>query len=590
MKRLSLRLTVCVTALALSCAPLMTARAESRKPLFSRLNPKSWFKKSDEPDGKMKTVDEPAKGPAGSATSSVRPHLKNEDPFVIPPTNSANSPATVEKSKTPAVDRSAPQLAPSIADRPGTAKVTSNDFEEFGRDRKPAATKTAEPKTKNRSTASTSSGNQFEEGFDEDFAALVNKAKSEAPKLPEPAAKVRDVAQSAPRLDRSLLPDLPESEPAAAIRSSSREKVSEFEKFVAEREGKVESEAAEFESFGRSKAAAAEAAVAKPTPVAQSVSKPKRMLLDPEEESSDQIETHVSREPSEVIAESRRELKNSSLLRNQLAAEAGDEPVEKPAPTKLAQTSISTDRSREKLLAPAPNLARSLPNTATEARTVTRPESRPVVAAREELPLIVPNDQVPDRRLYVANQTFRTASAETVTTAPSREPLPSVGSIEVPSSNLAARSNSGPVDIAPRAAANKAPGQAVADNNRVRQLSHEDQNPVELRYPVLSIGASPAAESEASSNSPLLFPPSGIHGEAADGMKRSETSIRESAPPIDWPDADEAQPVAAKKSGALMMVLAIVGAALGLGVVLRRKAAIATTSGTAVGDSPEMGS
>ena len=52
----------------------------------------------------------------------------------------------------------------------------------------------------------------------------------------------------------------------------------------------------------------------------------------------------------------------------------------------------------------------------------------------------------------------------------------------------------------------------------------------------------------------------------------------------------EAQPVAAKKSGALMMVLAIVGAALGLGVVLRRKAAIATTSGTAVGDSPEMGS
>ncbi len=581
MKRLSLRLTVCVTALALTCAPLMTVRAESRKPLFSRLNPKSWFKKSDEPDGKMKTVDEPTKGPAGAATSSVRSHLKNEDPFVIPPTNSANSPATVDKSRTPAVDRSAPQLAPSIADRPGTAKVTSNDFEEFGRDRKPTSSKTSEAQPKNRSTAASSGGNQFEDGFDEDFAAIVNKAKADAPKLPDPAAKARDVAQSAPRLDRSLLPDLPEREPATETRSRS-ERVSEFERFVSEREGKVQSEAAEFESFGRSSATAEEPAAAEPTPPARTVAKAKRLLLDPEDESPQEVEKHVSREPSEVIAESRRELKSSSLLRNQLAAETGDERTEKPAPTKLSQLTVSADRSRDKVVAPAPNLARSRSNAATE--------SRPVVVAREELPLIVPNDQVPDRRLYVANQTFRTASAETVVTVPSKEPLPSVGSIEVPTSNLAARSNPAPVEIAPRAAANKAPSQVMADNNRVRQLSHEDQNPVELRYPVLSIGASPVAESEASSNSPLLFPPAGIHGEAGDGAKRSDLSARESAPPIDWPDADEVQPVAGKKSGALIAVLGIVGAALGLGVVLRKKAAIATTSGTAVGDSPEMGS
>lgn len=554
MKRLSLRLSICVAAAALSCAPFMAVQAESHKPFYSRLNPKTWFKK-DQPEGRAKVIDEQPKVAPGSATTSVRPHL-TEDPFALPPQDGAKSPSTNEKPRTQTVETAKPQIAPTLPQR--SAMTAEGDFEEFGTNTKTAA-KPADSRTP-RKASSGADANQFEEGFDTEFDALVKSVQREkqsaAPSLPElPDTKTAARAQAA-------FDD--ESEPVAArkeAKGGATEALNDFEQFVAEQEAGSTTKANDTHPI--------EQRVAKSmTPLA----KPKRQILDPDTPAAD--ESSPSLEPREVVAQSRREME-ASPLRSGFASDDSAAPSREADGSKLTQTSGTAARMAER----AASISKS--------RSNQLPEVRAGLATRDDLPLIVPNDQVPERKLYVASQTYRAQSAVTQTrTATTETAATTVAEPTLPAVSTSLRQTA-PDEVAPRVSANRAPALTLPEPAKVRQLAFEDQAP-EPRLPLLSIGGNSAPASNA--NGPLLFPSTALDGDAKPESAKEIATSRERAPTIDWPEANEATAPAKKKSGALMMVVAIAAIGVGLGFMLRKKAAVATTGGTAVGDSPEMGS
>lgn len=562
MKRLSLRLSLCVVAAAATCVPLMPAQAETHKPFYSRLNPKTWFKKS-EPEGRAKIVDEQSQIVPGSATTSVRPHL-TEDPFAIPLTETAKSPSSVEKPRTQTADRSTPQIAPSVATR-SAVNDAANDFEEFGSSKKPNATKAGEAPSAEarvaRKPASKGGANQFEEGFDDEFNALVKSVKSEqssAPALPDLAEANSGITKTVRQRDRERQ-SASANEATGLVSDAAKGALSEFEQFAAEQASSV--------TAANTDTPVEQRRVAKSA--SQSLAKPKRELLDPDSTttsgSSDAIETR------DVIATSRRGME-SSILRGGLAQDASSKDGREAAGSRLTQTSGTTPRSTEKTLIAPRTSASQLP------------EVRSSLAARDDMPLIVPNDQVPERRLYVASQSYRAATS---TSAASNQSAATETAL-VPTITAPRVAPMPQEEITPRVSANRAPALTLPEPSKVRQLAYEDQAPVESRLPLLSIGggmSAPAADESATG--PLLFPTSSLDGDIQDTVK-ADKSVRETAPTIDWPDAADATAPTKKKSSALVMVLAIVGVGLGLGYMLRRKAAVVTTGGTAVGDSPEI--
>jgi len=540
----------------------MPVQAETHKPFYSRLNPKTWFKKS-EPEGRAKIVDEQSKIAPGSATASVRTHL-TEDPFAIPPTETAKSPSSLEKPRTQTADRSAPQIAPSVAPRSAVSDAT-NDFEEFGSPTMPSATRTIETPSGGarvaRKPVSKVGANQFEEGFDDEFNALVKSVKSEqssAPALPELSDPTESIAKTVPQRGRERL-TAAANEATERGTSTAKETLSEFEQFAADQEGSRTNTETETSTEQRR--------VVKS--VSQPLAKPKRELLDPDSTTDRGVEDTIA--ARDVIASSRRGME-SSILRGGLAEDANSQQGREAAGSRLTQTSGTTPRTNDKALV--------TPRT----RLTQLPELRPSLAARDEMPLIVPNDQVPERRLYIASQSYRAANSTGVATD---QPAPT----ETAHNPTMISPRMAPIpqeEIAPRVSANRAPTLTLPEPSKVRQLAYEDQAPVESRLPLLSIGGGiPAPGVDENAAGPLLFPTSTLDSGMKD-VAQSEKPVRETAPTIDWPDAADATAPAKKKSGALVMVLAIVGVALGLGYMLRRKAAVATTGGTAVVDSPEI--
>ncbi len=233
MKRPTLRISVFAATIALStlgtCA---IAQAEGPKPFYSKLNPKNWFRKSDDAakkeDSKKADNEKSETKVSGETTTATRPYLK-DDPFLVTPVDDEEAPAKVTKqaeakdlpeihakpkasterqtakaapaAKTPAESTPAPAKTPTAAKAPTTAKAPANA----------------------KGPANKGKQNEFAEGFDGDFAKLVETVKqetvneSEDEPTPAPAAAPRrtklepkPVAQTpaSRKSDAPLMPDL----------------------------------------------------------------------------------------------------------------------------------------------------------------------------------------------------------------------------------------------------------------------------------------------------------------------------------------------------------------------------------------------
>lgn len=233
MKRPTLRISVFAATIALStlgtCA---ITQAEGPKPFYSKLNPKNWFRKSDDAakkeESKKEDKEKSETKVSGDTTTATRPYLK-DDPFLVTPVDDEEAPAKETKqadakdlpeihakpkasterqtakaapaAKAPAESTPAPAKTPATAKAPTTAKAPANAKAPAGKGKQ----------------------NEFAEGFDGDFAKLVETVKQETVNesddepTPAPAAaprrtklEAKPVAQApaSRKSDAPLMPDM----------------------------------------------------------------------------------------------------------------------------------------------------------------------------------------------------------------------------------------------------------------------------------------------------------------------------------------------------------------------------------------------
>ena len=592
MKRPILRLSIFAVTLLAASAPFLAARAEHR-PFYSRLNPKTWFKKDD---AKSKSVEEPKTAKA-TANSSVRPYLK-EDPFSDPVGEADRSGANTIREVPEIVTNNrpganTPQFAPSLKNSgSASAKPSASVDDEFmpfprsesANNKRSAPSDTADvSRPRSKPAVPSSSGSPFEDGFDQNFAKLVDEAQRESgatkrPRVePEPSREVAaDSPKETPRPARPGFARIRE-ETKPRVREYANSPIddpdavnnavrSDFEQFMAERDGNIPAKKPRIPT---------ESVAEESTQRRQELDRRVRSFVKDEaiEESDD---TQAPAEARIIISDSRRRLEESSALKNSFAQEDTD--TDSP---RLTQTSGTEARRERYTPANNPATVRSRPSepVVTSKPTYQRPTN-------QEMPLIVPNEMVPDRKAYLTTRSSGTNNRPLNSTSNTerRDESAPRNNTSINNDVLAAPLVSRPSapalpalpEVTPRASANQSPALSVPEPTPVRQLSFNEHPAIEPRLPLLSIGSSAA---ESSKESGLLFPTDS--DSKLPGAKKTE-----SAPPIDWPDPAES--VAKPKQGNALVTLGIIAAGIAAaGVVLRKKLATATASTTSVGDSPE---
>lgn len=610
MKRPTLRLSVFAATLALSTFSVCAvSQADSPKPFYSRLNPKNWFRKSEEP-GKTKVSDlsDSKSSVSGETTVATRPQLK-DDPFLVAPV--ADAPAPIAAAKKPAAT-DLPEIQPKAKAAPErqTAKAPST--------KAPAASAARTPAKPRK--------NEFVEEFDGDFARLVESVRDDSPveseesqapipRRSKPEAKTVAKSPTTTKPEAPLMPDLGGTDEAIEEVTESVSSLPPAAKKVAAKTPEVRgprvvekaeetvaessNSADDFERFAaeqESKAVTAEKKVAKAAEPAKSLTAKTEAVtkITPEEAAAE-----APAVADDFVASSRKEM-DTALARTAQAQRAREAASKATiAATPEVKKPITLPKS-EPLARPKPSLESVI------ARKTTPASDAPVklLTPIDSSGLIVSNDLVPDRKLYTTSQAFqqaaRSAKAEINMASNATVPAPVESQ---PEAKATERSGGGIIilpakpprelDKAPhqstaRVTANKAPVRTSPDGSKVQQLSYEDTASIETHLPVMSISPGKAAAPD--SNGPLFILPKAESEETT--AATTEKTTRASAPILEFPEETESlRPKKRGSSGWVLATLAFIAAGCGIGVMIRKKgqlAAIAASPVNTAGENPAV--